>query len=69
VSTDLKITLVGIVVAIATAAGCGWMGARPRDYTKPRMVPWQLLMLTLAVVVMILGVHLLTLFGVNTATR
>ena len=49
---------------------CGWMGARPRtDYTKPRMVPWQILMLTFAAAVMVVGVHLLTLFGVTTPSR
>jgi hypothetical protein len=63
---DLPVTL-GLIVAGALAAVfCGWMGAKPKDYSKPRRIPWQMLMLISAFVCLILAVHLINLFGVTT---
>ena len=63
---DMTVTLALIAAGVAGTVGCGWMGARPKDYTKPRRVPWQMLMLTLAVFVLVMVIHLLGLFGMNT---
>ncbi len=62
----LPITLGLILAAIAGTVFSGWMGAKPRDYAKPRLIPWQMLMLVSAVVCLILAVHLINLFGVTT---
>lgn len=49
------------------AAFAGWRGARPPDLVKgPRMMPWRLIMLTSASVVILLLVHLASLTGVYT---
>ena len=54
-------------VALAFSVFCGWMGARPWDIRKgPRMLPWRFLMLLGAVVVILMIVHLLNQFGVQT---
>ena len=60
---NLTVTLVIIGVAIVATVFCGWRGAQPKDYAKPRRIPWQLLMLVCAFVVLIMFVHLISLFG------
>jgi hypothetical protein len=63
---NLPITAALLLAAIAFTAFCGWMGARPRDYSKPRMVPWQLFMLVSAAVCLVLIVGVLNELGVTT---
>ncbi|HET9161640.1 MAG TPA: hypothetical protein VFN88_13600 [Caulobacteraceae bacterium] len=42
-------------LCVIAAVFCGWRGARPPDPMKgPRMVPWQVLMLTFAAIALIL---------------
>lgn len=66
---DLPITCGLIVLTVALAALCGWMGARPLDLTKgPRMVPWRFLMLLCVAAAIVLLVHLLTAIGFKTDT-
>jgi Mn2+/Fe2+ NRAMP family transporter len=64
---NMTVTLALMAAGVAATVGCGWMGARPKDYLKPRVVPWQLLMLVGAVFVLVMLIHLLTLFGMNTS--
>jgi hypothetical protein len=66
---NLPITLVLMLVSIAATVFCGWMGARPRDYAKPRMVPWQLLMLLSAALVLVMLVGVLNELGVTTGAN
>ena len=63
---NLMITLGLLGFGLAWTVGCGWMGARPKDYLKPRLIPWQILMLVGAVFVLVVAIHLLNLFGMNT---
>ncbi len=63
---NMTVTLALMAAGVAAAVGCGWMGSRPKDYLKPRMIPWTVLMLTFAVFVLVLVIHLLGLFGMNT---
>jgi hypothetical protein len=63
---NLPITLLVLLACVGVTAGCGWMGARPKDYSKPRMIPWQLLMLVGAVAVLIVAVHLVNVLGFTT---
>ena len=65
----LPITLVLMLATVAFTVFCGWMGARPRDYTKPRLVPWQFMMLLSAAVVLILLVGLLNELGIKTGAN
>jgi VIT1/CCC1 family predicted Fe2+/Mn2+ transporter len=65
----LTLTLILLAVAFALAGFCGWMGARPRVIGKPRMVPWQFLMMLSAAFGLLMIVHLLNLFGVQTGNR
>jgi len=65
----LPITLVLMLATVAFTVFCGWMGARPRDYAKPRLVPWQFLMLLSAAVVLILLVGLLNELGIKTGAN
>jgi hypothetical protein len=66
---NLPITLVLTLAAVGLTVFCGWMGARPRDYAKPRIVPWQFLMLLSAAVVLILLVGLLNELGIKTGAN
>jgi hypothetical protein len=65
----LPITAALLLAAIAVTVLCGWMGARPRDYSKPRMVPWQLLMLISAAVCLVLLVGVLNELGVTSGAN
>lgn len=66
---NLPITLVLLLASIGLTVLCGWMGARPRDYSKPRIVPWQFLMLLSAALVLIMIVGLLNELGVTTGAN
>jgi len=63
---NMTVTLALIAAGIAATVGCGWMGARPKDYLKPRVIPWTMLMLVGAMFVLVMVIHLLGLFGMNT---
>jgi hypothetical protein len=63
---DLAIALGLVLATISFAVFCGWMGARPRDYSKPRIVSWQFLMLVSAAVVLVTLVHLVNVLGFTT---
>jgi hypothetical protein len=63
---NLSITLVLLALGVTATGACGWMGARPKDYLKPRLIPWQMLMLVCAVFVLVVCIHLLNLFGMTT---
>jgi len=60
VTTTLAIT----AAFLGLTAFAGWRGARPPDLLKgPRMIPWRMVMVTSAAVVLVLLVHLASLFG------
>ena len=64
---DWTVTLIAAAAAAGFCALCGWRGARPPDVHRgPRMVPWRLLMVSSAVVVLVMLVHLANLAGVKT---
>jgi hypothetical protein len=62
---DATVTLALIALAVALATLCGWMGARPVNPMKPRMLPYRLLMIVCAAVVVILATHLAGVFGIG----
>jgi hypothetical protein len=63
---ELAITLAVLAFAAALTALFGWLGARPKPLGRPRMVPWQLLMMLMAAVTMMILVHVLNLLGAHT---
>jgi hypothetical protein len=62
----LPITLALLAASGALAALFGWLGARPRHPLKPRLAPWQLMMMISAAFAILMIVHLMTLFGAPT---
>jgi hypothetical protein len=66
---SLPITLVLMLAAVALTVFCGWMGAKPRDYAKPRIVPWQFIMLLSAAIVLVMIVGLLNELGITTGAN
>jgi hypothetical protein len=62
----LPITLALLILGAASTALFGWLGARPFQPGRPRMVPWQILMMFTAAWCIMMVVHLLTLLGVHT---
>jgi ABC-type polysaccharide/polyol phosphate export permease len=66
---NLPATLVLLLTSVGLTVFCGWMGARARDYAKPRLVPWQFLMLLSAALVLIMLVGLLNELGVTTGAN
>jgi hypothetical protein len=63
---NLTVTLGLMALGAVAAVGCGWMGARPKNYLKPRLIPWQMLMLVCGIFVLAMAIHLLNLFGMTT---
>jgi hypothetical protein len=63
-----------LLLTLAIAAGllglavfAGWRGARPPNPLKgPRMIPWRLIMVTCAALLLPMLVHILNLVGVTT---
>jgi hypothetical protein len=63
---DLSATLAAIAAFIALTLFAGWRGSRPPDLLKgPRMMPWRLIMVTSAAVVLVLLVHLASMLGLH----
>ncbi len=62
----LPITLALLIIGAASAGLFGWLGARPLRPGRPRMVPWQVLMIFSAAWCIMMLVHLLSLVGVHT---
>lgn len=63
---DLSATLTAAVAFIGLTAFSGWRGSRPPNLIKgPRMIPWRMIMVTSAAVVLVLLVHLASLFGLR----
>ena len=63
---DATTTLAAAAVFAGLTALCGWRGSLPPNLIKgPRMMPWRMLMVTFAAVVLVLLVHLASLFGLR----
>ena len=63
---DLSATLAAMAAFIALTLFAGWRGSRPPDLLKgPRMMPWRLIMVTSAAVVLVLLVHLASMLGLH----
>ncbi len=63
---NLSATLAAMAAFIALTLFAGWRGSRPPDLLKgPRMMPWRLIMVTSAAVVLVLLVHLASLLGLH----
>ena len=67
---DLAITLAAMLGVVGIAVFAGWRGARSPDLSRgPRLIPWRAIMMLSAVVLLVLLVHLVNLFGVETGRR
>ncbi len=52
---------------LALALFAGWRGARPPNpHRGPRMIPWRLIMVSAAALLLAMIVHLVNLLGVTT---
>jgi hypothetical protein len=65
----LPITLALLAFSGGLAALFGWLGARPRHPLKPRLAPWQLMMMVAAAFAILMVVHVMTLLGAPTGNR
>ncbi|WP_374574790.1 hypothetical protein [Phenylobacterium sp.] len=64
---DLFVTLAVGAAMLVVALVSGWRGARPPDpHRGPRLVPWRLIMVTSAAVLLMMLVHAVNLLGVTT---
>lgn len=62
---SLTLTLWLLAAAVIVGVFAGWMGGRPSDFLKPRMVPWRFIMLLAGAFAFLLLIHLGTLAGVT----
>lgn len=64
---DLKTTLILMGAGAALFAFSAWRTSRPWNPMKgPRLIPWTLLAILSGVFTLLVGVHLLALFGIET---
>jgi hypothetical protein len=63
---NLSLTLALFALGAVLTALFGWLGARPRTLGKPRLAPWQFLMMIAGAGSMMMLVHLLNLVGAHT---
>jgi hypothetical protein len=66
---NLPITIALLLAFAALTVFCGWMGAKPRDYSKPPPPPWQFLMLISAALVLVMIVGVLNEVGITTGVN
>lgn len=63
----LPVTLAAAAALLVLAVVCGWAGARPPNPHKgPRLLPYRLIMVTAAAIMMLMLVHAVNLLGVTT---
>jgi hypothetical protein len=63
---DLTVTLIVLAVGAGLFVFGSWKSAQPADPLKPRMAPWRLIMIVSGVVAILMLVHVVNLFGVET---
>ncbi len=64
---SLPLTASLLIIAALFTALCGYMGGRTlKAHEGPRMVPWRFLMILAFTVALLMIVHLLSLFGIQT---
>ncbi|HEX8234218.1 MAG TPA: hypothetical protein VF559_12840 [Caulobacteraceae bacterium] len=64
---NATVTWIVAAIALAIALFAGWRGARKPDPNRPpRLVPWRLIMVLAAAVLLYMIVHLVNLAGVDT---
>ncbi len=63
---DVSTTLAAAALFIVLTALSAWRGSLPPNLIKgPRMMPWRMIMVTSAAVVLVLLVHLASLLGLR----
>ena len=62
----LPITIALMLAFVGLTVLFGWLGAKPRDYSKPPPPPWQVFMLISAALVLVMLVGLLNELGITT---
>jgi hypothetical protein len=68
-SMDLIITLCLLAGAVGLFAYGRSVAARPVDIARVRMIPWNAVLVVLGLVIILLLVHLVNLFGIETGRR
>ena len=60
-------TIITAAAALAIGVAAGWRGARAPDPRRgPRLIPWRMIMLLAAAVLLYMVVHMVNLAGVVT---
>lgn len=64
---DMTLTIAACGGLLALAVFAGWRGARPPNLQRgPRLVPWRLIMVTTAALLLVMLAHLVNLLGLTT---
>lgn len=67
---SLTLTLILMMAALALFAFSAWRSGRPSDPVRgPRLIPWTLICIALAVFMLLLLAHLLSFAGIETGQR
>lgn len=63
--TSLQITIAVLVVEIALFALCLWRGRQPIDPLRPRLIPYNVIMILLFVAILATTAHIISLMTGN----
>jgi hypothetical protein len=63
---DLTATIAAMTLTAAVLAFASWRASKPATPLKVRLVPWRLIIFVSGCVLILLGVHLLTMLGLKT---
>ncbi|MDZ4776033.1 MAG: hypothetical protein SGJ23_04515 [Alphaproteobacteria bacterium] len=66
---SLTVTLAILIPAALLFAFGSWKSAQPADPLKPRLIPWRPVMIIAAVVALVMLVHVVNTFGIETGGR
>ncbi|MFC4725096.1 hypothetical protein AB6B38_08130 [Glycocaulis abyssi] len=67
---SLTLTLILMIAGLALFAFSAWRSGRPWNPVHgPRMVPWTLICIALAIFLLLLLAHLLSFIGIETGQR
>lgn len=67
---SLELTLVLLAGALAVFGFAAWQTRKEPDPARgPRLIPWTLIAITIAVFILMLLAHLLSFFGIETGGR
>ena len=66
ISTDMILSVIGLLVMAGFAVFSSYRASAPRDDMRPKLLPWRLIMIVSEFVAILFFVHLINILGYET---